>query len=175
MLAIKKRLLALINTREAFELTKAFETLFNTQCLGSAALAINAATAATWKMSNATPLPYSITGQLYLKTAAAAQAIPAAAALTATANQAVMVTLALDAAGNITTYTSGVSVSTVSSAVAVANLIPAFVPDNLCVIGVLVIASVATVFTPGTTALDAVGITVTYINTTGPFFPIAPV
>lgn len=174
MQAIKKRLLDIPHRQESFALIKAFETLFGNQVLGSAGLAINAGTAATWKMTNAAPLVYTINGATYTKAALTAQAIPASAALTASGNQAVAVMLCLDAGGTLSTYVSAVSTGA-SVAAAVSGVIYPQVPENVAVIGVIIIGSAATAFTPGTTALDAAGITTTYINVTGPFFPIPPV
>lgn len=174
MLNIKKRLQVLPNSREAFELLKALEQCYNTQCLGSAGLAINAATTPTWKMTNASALPFIINGVLATKAAATAQAIPAAAALSATGQNAVMVTVGLDITGALNLFTSPVSTAP-NAVAALAGIIPAQVSDGIAVIGQIIIQSNATAFTPGTTNLDAAGITVTYVNTTGPFFPISPI
>ena len=172
MLNIKKRLITLPNAREAFELQKVFEQCYNTQALGSGALAINAGSAATWKTVNT--IPYIINGALYTKAAVTAQAVPAAAALSATGQNAVMITIGLDAGGNVNTFTSAPATGP-SAAAALASIIPAQVADGVAVIGHIIIQSNATIFTPATTALDAAGITATYINIVGPFFPVSPV
>ena len=155
------------------------QDLFARQALASAALAINAASAATWKMGNAAALPYLINGQLLTKTAATAQAVPAAvtwAAVASTYNAGGFL-IALDAAGTVTTFPTNVTASTVSSANALAGIIWPTVPDTYCVIGAIVVYNTAvnTAFTGGTTALDAANIGAQYINVTGPFYPVTPV
>ena len=170
MLNIKKRLITLSEARDSIELQKVFEQCYNTQCLSSAGLTGGAS--ATWSTANA--VTYIINGNLYAKATLSTQAIPAAAALSATGQNAVMVTVGLDAAGNVNTFTSGVSTAP-NAAGALAGIIPAQVSDGIAVIGQIIIQSNATVFTPASTLLNAAGITVTLLNTVGPFFPVSPV
>lgn len=162
-----------------FGVQKSFQDLFARQPLASAALAINAASAATWKMGNATALPYLVDGRLATKAAATAQAVPTAiswAAVASTFNAGGFL-IALDAAGTVFTYPTNVTASTVSSANALAGLVWPVVPEDKCVIGAIVVYNTAvnTAFTGNTTALDAANIGVQYINAVGPFYPVTPV
>lgn len=170
MQLIKKRLLALPDRREAFELTKVFESLFSTQSLGSAGVAF---TTSTWQTTNT--VPYLINNVLSIKPVLSAQAVPAALAFPGTAStfNAGAFLIALDSAGNVTTFTTAVTASTSSAANALSSIVWPIVPETYCVIGAIVIQSTtaATPFVPGTTALNAAGITSTFINTQGPFFP----
>lgn len=158
---------------------RSFQDLFARQALASAALAINAGSAATWKMGNSAALPYVINGQLATKAAATAQAVPTAvtwAAVASTYNAGGFL-IALDAAGTVFTYPTNVTASTVSSANALSGLLWPTVPESQCVIGAVVVYNTAanTAFTAGTTALDAANIGVQYINITGPFYPVTTV
>lgn len=158
---------------------RSFQDLFARQSLASAALAINAGSAATWKMGNTAALPYLINGQFLTKAAATAQAVPTAitwAAVASTFNAGGFL-VALDAAGTVFTYPTNVTASTVSSANALAGLVWPTVPDDKCVIGAIVVYNTAanTAFTGATTALDAANIGAQYISTVGPFYPVTPV
>ena len=174
---LKKRIAVMESKADNYSLAKIFENLFNTQCLGSAGLAINAGSAATWKMTNAAALPYEIGGVTYSKVAATAQAVPTAITWAAVASvfNAGGFLIGLDSAGAVSTYPTNVT-SAASAAAALAGVSWPAVPDNICVIGGLIIANSAanTAFTGATTALDAANISVLYFNTTGPFFPTAP-
>lgn len=171
MLNIKKRLITLPNAREAFELQKVFEQCYNTQCLTSAGVTASGAVA-TWSTS---ALTYILNGVTLAKAALTTQAVPAAAALTATGFQAVVVVIGLDIAGNMTQYVSQVATSANSAADALGKLIYPQIPDGIVVIGGYIVQSNATVFTPGTTLFNAAGITAVSFNTVGPFFPVSPV
>jgi hypothetical protein len=171
MLNIKKRLITLPNAREAFELQKVFEQCYNTQCLSSAAITASGAVA-TWSTSAVT---YVVNGVTVAKGALTTQAVPAAAALTATGFQAVVFMIGLDVAGNVTTYTSAVATSTSTAADALSKLVYPQIPDGVVVIGGVIIQSNATAFTPGSTNFNAAGITAVAFNTVGPFFPVSPI
>lgn len=157
---------------------RSFQDLFARQPLASAALAINAASAATWKMGNATPMPYLVGGVLGLKTAATAQAVPAGITWAAVAStyQAAAFHVALDAAGNVATFPSSVSTGA-SQANALAGIVWPVVPEQYCVIGSIVIYNTAAnvAFTAGTTALDAANIGAQYINYLDGFYAVTPV
>lgn len=157
---------------------RSFQDLFARQPLASAALAINAATAATWKMGNATALPYLVNGVLGLKTAATAQAVPAAITWPAVAAtfQAAAFHVALDINGNVVTFPSAVATGA-SQANALAGIVWPVVPEQYCVIGSIVVYNTAanTAFTAGTTALDAANIGVQYINYLDAFYAVTPV
>lgn len=176
MLYIKKRLAQMPPEQRQFDLGKIFENLYATQCLGSAALVINAGSAVTWKMANAAALPYVINGVLASKAAATAQAVPSAVSWTGAASvfNAAGFLIALDSAGAVTTYPTNVT-ATASAATALSGLVWPAIPDTVCVIGGIVVTNSAanTTFTAATTALDAANITTLYFNTTGPFYPTA--
>lgn len=161
-----------------FGVQKSFQDLFARQPLASAALAINAAAAATWKMGNTSPLPYLVNGVMGLKTAATAQAVPAGITWAAVAStfQAAAFHVGLDVNGNVATFPSAVSVGS-SQANALAGIIWPVVPEQYCVIGTVVIYNTAanTAFTANTTALDAANIGTQYINYLDAFYAVTPV
>lgn len=162
-------------SQQTYGLQKVFEALFNTQSLGNAGLAINAGAAATWKMTNSAALVYVIGGQAYRKAAVTAQAVPSAISWTGVAStyNAGAFLITLDSSGTVTTIPSSVVSTTASQAAAVAGISWPQVPVGSVVIGAIVISTSTanTTFTAGTTALDAAGISVDYINVQGPFFP----
>lgn len=188
MLNLKKRLITLPNAREAFELMKVFEQCYNTQCLTSAGLVAGGAVA-TWSTGNV--VTFILNNVLMTRAALAAQAIPAAAALTSSGFQAVLITIGLvaDPAGSgtpsVQLFTGPVATSANSAADALGKVVPPMITsggtnaapigDGVVVIGQILIQSAATTFTPGVTLLNAAGITVTPINIVGPFFPVSPI
>ena len=140
-------------------------------------LAINAASAATIKTTNA--LAYMIRGIFYSKTALAAQSFavthrfdgnPVSAldvAYVQPANTTVFYLVSVNAAGTVAvsqgsyagqaiTYGSDLSKIIVGS-----GDVPEL-PAGYCPIGVVKVVTGATTFTPGTTALDAASVTATY-------------
>ena len=167
MQAIKKRLLQLPNSREAFEFLKVFESLFNTQVLGQAGLVINAATSALVKAANA--FAATVAGTLVYKAAGTAMtALGGATVLTL--NYQIWV-FTIDAVGNLYTY-AGVP------AASLAGVATPIIPESpvQAVIGSLVLYNgTASSFVPGTTALDTALLVPVYNNATGPFFPIQPI
>lgn len=179
MLFIKKLIAQFPPEHKNFGLVQLFKSLFSTQSLGNAALAINAGSAATWKMANASPLLYVVNDVTYRKTAATAQAVPSQISWTGVAStyNAGAFLIGLDAAGNVNTYPTNVTSTTASQAAAVSAIVWPAVPEGVAVIGAIVISTSAanTTFTAATTALDAANITVDYINVQGPFFPTAPI
>jgi len=171
MQLIKKRLInGIPDRREGFELLKVFEHLYATQSLGSAGVAF---TTTTWQTTNA--VPYLINGVTYTKAAVSTQAVPTSLAWTGVAStfNAGAFVIALDSSGAITLFTTAITSSTASAANALAALVWPVIPENFCVIGAVIIQSTTanTTFTPGTTNLNAAGITSTFINTQGPFYP----
>ena len=172
MLNIKKRLITLPDRFTSFELQKVFEQCYNTQCLNSAGVTASGAVA-TWSTANA--VTYVINGVTLSKAALATQAVPTACALTAVGFQAVVFMVGLDAYGNMTTYVGPVASSSSSAADALSKLFYPQIPDGICVIGGVIIQSAATAFVPGTTLMNAAGITPVPISTVGPFFPVSPV
>ena len=174
MLAIKKRLQQAFPTNDRFQLLKAFESLFNTQALSSGGLTF---TTTTWQTAAA--VPYLINNVTFTKAVFTTQAVPTSIAWTGAAStfNAGAFLIGLDSAGTVTTYPSAVTASTVSAAATLGLLVYPQVPDNVCVIGTIIIQATTanTTFTPAVTALNAAGITTTFINTVGPFFPINPI
>lgn len=154
-----------------------------TACITRAILAINAASAATVRTTNA--IVYTIDGIIYNRVALAAQALTAfdqKPFYVQPANTTVYYTLALDAAGNVRvmqgdfagrqTFVNGIEVRgdgnvpdvpdfSVASTDAAGNQTLA---TQWCPFGIIRIATGAATFTPGTTALDAAGITATYFD-----------
>lgn len=135
----------------------------------AAVLAINAAGAATFKTTSA--YSYLVDGIFKSKTALAAQAFSAGHAVQA-AGTTLYYTVGLDAAGNVTTY-QGTAPSANQIAAALMNgqaasSVPsniADVPDGVTAVGLIkVVTNSSTTFTPGTTLLDAAGLTVTYYD-----------
>lgn len=149
-------------------------------CQSRAVLAINAGSAATIKNTGA--IIYCIDGVLYTKTALSAQSIAVThgfegnlvaagpAAYVQPAGTTVYYVIALNAAGTVAvvqgTY-SGQSVTYANDLTKIitgSGGIPAE-PSGYTAIGVLkVVTANAATFTPGTTALDATDVTVTYYN-----------
>lgn len=150
------------------------------RCLSKITLAINAASAATVKSTGATI--FSILGVLYTKAALAAQSIAVThgfegnlvaagpAAYVQPAETTVIYVLALNAAGTVAvvqgTY-DGQSVTYPAdlSKIITGNGAVPTEPDGYTAIGALKVeTAAATTFTPGTTLLDAAGVTVTYFD-----------
>ena len=147
-------------------------------CLTKGVLAINAASAATVKTTNA--LTYGVGGVLYTKAALAAQSIApthrfdgkpvtvADPAYVQPINSTVVYVVALNAAGTVAvvqgTY-AGQQVtygSDLSKIVTAGGGLPTL-PAGYTPIGAIKVATNgSTTFTPGTTLLDAAGLTVTY-------------
>ena len=167
MQLIKKRIRALPDRREAFELLKVFETLFTTQCLGSAGLAINAAAAVTVKAGSAFSALVANT-HVYKAAATVMTALPALPLVLTLQYQ--MWTFTIDGAGNLYTLPGAPSLT-------LAGVQIPIVPESpvQAVIGSLVLYNgTASTFTPNTTALDTALLISAYNNTVGPFFPIPP-
>jgi hypothetical protein len=135
----------------------------------AAALAINAGGAATFKTTSA--YAYLSDGIFKAKTALAAQAFSAGHAVQA-AGTTLYYTVGLDSAGAVTTY-QGTAPSNPQIAEALANNLAAStvpsniadVPTGITAVGLIkVVTSSAATFTPGTTALDAAGVTSTFYD-----------
>lgn len=144
-----------------------------TACFSRAGLAIGdgAKTGPAIVAPNGAGIDYAIAGVAFFK-AEAATVLP----LTAAAVQAVDTTciylMQIDSAGTVTSVKSNEELNT-----ALANGTRVLhYPEpaaNKCPFGAVKIKTVAVTFTPGTTALDAAGITATYINFAGAM-PQAP-
>lgn len=134
----------------------------------AAVLAINIAAAATFKTTSA--YVYLCDGIFKAKTALAAQAFSAGHTVQPIGLTCYF-TVGLDAAGNVTTYqgqaASGAAIAaalaTGLAATTVLGLI-ADVPNGITPVGLIKVVTTSATFTPGTTALDAAGITVTFFD-----------
>lgn len=164
MQLIKHRLLAMSDRREAFELTKVFESLFNTQCLGQAGLAINGAASAAVKAGSA--FSAVVNGVLVYAPANTVMAALTGATLATLQYQIWIFTI--DGAGVLRTFAgtpaltlAGVQVPTVPE-----------VPQQAMIGSLVLYNGTAAPFVPGTTALDTALLVPAYNNTTGPFYPI---
>lgn len=148
--------------------------LLGNRNLNLVTLAINAASAATIKSTGA--INYLVNGVLKTKAALSAQsiAITHGYVYVQPANKTVYYTLGLNAAGTVCVVQGsyagqtlspdpavGVGVSKMGATWVGDGSIPD-VPDGYTPFGVLEVATGATTFTPGTTALDAANVTVTY-------------
>lgn len=147
-----------------------------TACYTKGVLAINAASAATLKTTNA--LVYSIAGIMYTKAALAAQVLTAPSGTpfyVQPANTTVYYVVTLDASGTVVTYQSDYAGKLVNSApnVGMVNAQAVGVvgggnlpdlPDTVCPIGIVKVVTGAVTFTPATTAFDAASVTSTYFD-----------
>ena len=154
----------------------AVQNLLGNQSVGKATLAINAAAAATVKTTAA--YSYSVGGVWYTKAALAAQSIAPTHTIHGTVvggayvqpvSTTVYYTIALNAAGAVAV----VQGSFAGQNLALLNIGTSFVGDGFVPdvpagytpVGVIkVVTNGATTFTPGTTALDAAGLTVSYFD-----------
>lgn len=134
----------------------------------AATLAINAASAATFKTTGA--YAYLVDGVYKAKAALAAQAFSAGHAVQPI-GQTIYYVVGLDSAGTVTTY-QGAAASANAMAAAVqlgqsAASVPGSIPDvpnGVTPVGLIKVVTTSAAFTPGTTALDAAGITVTFYD-----------
>jgi hypothetical protein len=147
-----------------------------TACYTKGVLAIQTAAAATCKTTNA--LVYSIAGIMYTKTALATQALTAPSGTvyyTQPANTTAYLVVTLDAAGTVVTYQGDYAGRVVNSApnVGMVNAQQVGVvgggylpdlPDTVCPIGIIKVATGATTFLPGTDALDKASVTFTFFD-----------
>ena len=120
-------------------------------CLTACTLAINAASAATFKTTGTTT--YTVDGRFCTKAALVAQAfspIPGTVHAGVAIGQTGYYVVGLDAAGTVRTF-EGVGV------------LPD-VADGFTPIGIIKVVATSAAFVPGTTALDAAGLTVTYTD-----------
>jgi hypothetical protein len=135
----------------------------------AAALAINAASAATFKTTSA--YAYLVDGIFKSKTALAAQAFTAGHAVQPVSTT-LYYTVGLDSAGAVTTYqgtapSANQIAAAIQSGLAASSVLSniADVPDGITAVGLIkVVTSSAVTFTPGTTAFDAAGITTTFYD-----------
>lgn len=164
MQIIKKRLVTFPNQREGFCLLKVFESLFNTQVLGPAGLAISAAASPNVKATNA----IAAVANGVLVQAAAGTVMPALAGSSLLNLQYQIWTFTIDGSGVI-------RVQPGTPALTLAGVQIPLVPEVpvQAVIGSLILYNGSgSTFVPGTTALDTALLVAIYNNTTGPFFPI---
>ena len=149
--------------------SKTSRTVHGYRNMSAAVLAINAGGAATFKTTGA--YAYLSDGIFKAKTALAAQAFTAGHAVQA-AGTTLYYTVGLSAAGAVTTYQGSVpSANAIAAALIVgqaASSVPSTipdVPDGITAVGLIkVVTSSAATFTPGTTALDATGVTATFYD-----------
>lgn len=168
---------------------KAMRRLLGNRCFSKVVLAINGASAATVSTTvvPAGGIVYSVDGRQYLKANLAAQALTVNAAQQAVVtgqetfyvqpvSTTVYYVVCLDSAGNVRTvqgtYFGQVFVPYIAQTGD--GSIPD-VGDSLTAIGMIKIATSGSVtFTPGTTALDAAGVTATYYDLSGALPVTAP-
>lgn len=157
-------------------------TLLGNTVLNRIVLAINAASAATVKTTNA--IEYTINGVVYNKATLAAQAITvthnwqgnSASAYVQPINKTAYYVLALDSSGNVKCIqgnyagqtlaqdpTVGVGQSVMGATWVGDGSIPD-VPADLCAFGIIKVVTGSAAFTPATTALDAANITFTFYD-----------
>ena len=131
-----------------------------TLCCSKAGLAIGStATGIAIAAPNGAGIDFAIKGTAYHKADAATAAITAATAQAADTK--CLYLICLNAAGTVSSV-KGVEVTTLDlTAGAEVLQFPAPVEDT-CVIGAIMVATVAVTFTAGTTDLDASGVTTTY-------------
>ena len=161
---------------------RAIRRLFANQCLSKVALAINAASAATIKTTGTTT--YAIEGIAYSKAALAAQSFAVthsfqggsvalqteAQAYVQPQQTTVVYVVALDAAGNVAIIQGSYAGQQITFPLDISKVITGvggvpFVATTMVPIGaVKITTAAATTFTPGTTALDAAGITAVYTD-----------
>ena len=161
---IKKRLNSFPVKPETWELLKAFEFAFENQCLTSAALA----GAAVATPSTGAPITAMVGGQLVYK--ATGTAMPALTGQTLAIGAWNIYIFTMDAAGNL--YTLPGTPGATPGAV-VFPTVYEYAPNQLpqVVIGSLVVNTTSSTFIPGTTLLNAAGVTPIFNNTVGPFYP----
>lgn len=134
----------------------------------AATLAINAASAATFKTTSA----YAYLSDGVFKAKAILSAVPFS---TGHAVQPIGLTMyytvGLDAAGAVTTYQgAAASANAINAALILGNAATsvlgsiADVPTGITPVGLIKVVTTSAAFTPGTTALDAAGITVTFFD-----------
>lgn len=131
-------------------------------------LAINAAGSATFK--SAVPYVYLSDGVYKNKAAIVAQAFSTGHAVQPI-GQTAYFTVGVDAAGTVTTY-QGLTASAAAVAAALLSGLAATtvlgmisdVPNGVTPLGLIKVATTSAAFTPGTTALDAAGLTVTFFD-----------
>jgi hypothetical protein len=157
------------------------------RCQGKAVLAINAASAATVKTTNA--ITYTVNGVALTKTALAAQSMvpthdaygdPVAVGILAyvqPASTTVYYVISLNAAGTVAisqgSYAGQTQVyPTNLSKTAIGNGVVPVEPTGYTGVGIVKVVTGATTFTPGTTALDAALVTATYFDVD--VLPVAP-
>lgn len=158
---------------------KVLRSLIANVCLSKATLAINAASAATFKTTGTTT--YTVDGVLYTKAALSAQAFSADATVQARVSgqsgfyvqpvsSTVYYVVVLDAAGTVKVIQgiyNGYTGPGPNPIVGDAGMnfgVPEDIGDYSPLGIIKVTTNGATTFTPGTTALDAAGLTVTYTD-----------
>lgn len=123
----------------------------------SAGLAIKAGSSALAKSVNT--IYYWLNGVLYTKAAADMAALTGINIANGSKN---VVAFCIDSAGTLTAVAG-------TAATTLAGIVPPTIPNNVAVIGwILIDNGTGSTFTGGTTALDAASLTVTYVNGVGP-------
>jgi len=150
------------DVRTSRELLRAVFDILQTQCLTSAALATNVAA-----VQSGGSFAVIIAGTLYVFPTATAMAALTGAAVPNSGSIATVWAFTCSNAGVLGVIQGG------TGAAVGACTLPA-IPDNTTVIGYLFLSNgSAGAFTPGTTSLATAGLTLNYVNTVGPFYPIS--
>lgn len=162
MKSILQRLQSIPDKLTSEPIERSFFHLYRTHAMSSAGLAIKAGGSAIVK--NGSAFVAVVSGNLvYVAANTDTTALSGAVVTTAFKN---IFLLTIDAAGT-TAWLPGNQATTVG-----AIGIPV-VPNSVAVVGsILVQNATGSDFTPGTTALDTGSLTVTYLNTVGPFYPV---
>lgn len=169
MQLIKKRIRAIPDQREAFELLKIFESLYNTQTISSAALTGGAsATVTTGAAFNAVA-----NGVLVSKATGASLAALNGPTIANTGATCQAWVFTMDSAGTFATL-PGVPATTIAG-IQLPVITEVSVSSGLpqVVVGVATINNAsAGAFVPASTLLNVAGLNLILNNVTGPFFPI---
>jgi hypothetical protein len=167
MIELKKRLLGLPSREEAFQLIKTFELLFNTQCLGSAALTGGASATVT----TGAAFTAVVNGALVAKASGASLAALNGPTIANAGLPCQVWLLTVDAAGSFYTY-PGTPAATIAAvglpSVNASN-------GNQAPVGLITMNNAsAGSFIPAATLLNVANLGITYNNLQGPFFPVLP-
>ena len=169
MVKIKKRLLQLLEKKDAFEVMKAFEGLFNWQCLTSATLN---ATGAIATVSLGANIVVVMNGDLVTKASGSTITLNGPTILTATSQ---VWLFTLDLAGNLSAIPGlpSAALAAVGNPF-VAEISPSGYPQ-VVIGGMSMVNTSGSSFIPNSTLLNVANLGITAFNTIGPFYPIQPI